>query len=207
MEINNCDFFVHTWFNGNSEKFTTSQPGQDGRVGEESPETKEIIGELKPVKFEIEKQIDFAPFVKDFIAHPEGRQEHIMSMFYSMTRATRMAVSHADYDVIVRARIDLIYSSDFIIPSIPKKTVYAPAKWQDERTEYTANDCLNVCDQDGAKVIMSIYSNMHKLNKLIAPVTLGENYIGYAIKESQFKVLSYPIDVEIAQRVHWSKNS
>lgn len=204
LPYNNCDIYIHTWFQKNGEPFQTSQLGQDGRVGLAESNTLQLLSDLNPKKMIIEKQIDFSDYVKGFEERQDGRQSQIASMFYSIGESLSMPKSK-DYDLLVRARLDLVYQSKLTIETPPNGSIFVPKVWQSARESYTVNDCFAIGHPKEMSIYALTYKKMRLLSQEISPVTLGENYIGKMLQINGIKVYGHEINVDLAQRIIWKQ--
>jgi hypothetical protein len=203
LPYNDCDVFIHTWFDPTSDvTFDSAQPTQDGNVGTQNKDTLQILSELKPVSVKHEKQIDFTDYVSGLSGFQTNRMFQMASMFYSASEAHKLAKhSSRTYDIIVRTRLDLIYQKPLRLSVSDLSKMYSAEKWQYVRTEdYSVSDSFMFSSPTNMDVVAEAYDKIRTIHSDVICRT-SEHFVGYLLNQKGIETTSYPVDVEIAHRL------
>lgn len=198
LDVSNMDVFCHVWFDENTigQPYDSAQYVQAGRVGKVHPETKEIIlNELNPVECMFETPRQF-PYTRNFRSIDNADQNKMASIFYSIYTANMLKrkyeyLNDFTYDLVIRARYDLVYSSEIDIMKYveqAKTHIVTAEKFQGLRNDpnyihgwYTMTDIFAMSSSKNMDVFSSTYPYMSYINTKIEK-PYGENYIGYRVR-------------------------
>lgn len=224
IEPNSADVFVHTWFDESrvGSLYDTSQPHQANIVGYVDPRTLEHLGTLGARVLQTEPQRSFEHHEKVLRGAPSAKVSSVCSNFYSQWRVNSIFRKWArensqEYDVIVRARIDLWYGGDIVIDNICRdfsSELVLASVWQNKREtfipglgDYTMDDNIVISSPENIDKYCQVFPNMITLNSQIDP-PFAENYLGWHCKKSHnMRVVTERLPVEIMHRIIYNTPS
>ena len=122
---NNCDVFCHFWHKDTKEEYKFLYSNEDGKITESEVDT-EKYGSYENKN--LHDVIDFLD-AKVFLFEEPYFQANAKSMFYSIWMCNQLKSNYElrhgfIYDVVVRARSDLIYSHEFEFPKCEENTIH-----------------------------------------------------------------------------------
>ena len=124
IQPNNCDVFCHFWYKSTKEKYKVFYRNEDGKIVEHFDT--EAYGSYGDEN--LQDTIDFLN-AKLFLLEEPHFQANPKSMFYSIWKCNQLKSNYElrhgfIYDVVVRARSDLIYSHAFEFPKCEENTIH-----------------------------------------------------------------------------------
>ena len=212
---NNADVFYHTWWDESLDgtPFDSAQPHQIGSVGKWDSTNIKILETLNAKNSIIQKPMNF--IVSGLRSSPTANQNSMCSVFYSQWRSGLLKSKYENdnnfkYDVVIRARLDIVYNGVIDINNIGIKssTLVLANKWQDIRQslipglgDYTMDDNFAIGDSATMDTYLSVYPNMANLNAKIH-VPFAENYLGWHCKkDNNIQVETHNFLIEISHRI------
>lgn len=214
LEKNEADLFIHTWWDSSlvNEHFDSSIPYQHGRVGVFERDVPELIYELNPTLFIIEKPFNFNS--EGLISAPTANVSSLLSNFYSQQKSIELKRQFENdhdfiYDAVLRTRIDMYYYDSIDIKSVFRKNCFLlNAEWQTERQymiqglgDYTMDDNFVIAESKLIDIYGETYSNFRSLNRLVNP-PFAENYLGWNCRiTNNLNTEIFPFPINIAQRI------
>lgn len=216
IEPNTPDIFYHTWWDRDliGKPFDSAQPHQIGTVGKWSPDTDDLLDSIEYTSRLVEKPMDFE-ISKHMVHAPTANQNSMCSIFYSQWKAGMLKKEYEQannfvYDVVIRARFDLVYDDYIIVEKldVQKGTLILAAKWQDIREvfipglgDYTMDDNIAIGKSEDLDNYLNVFPNILRLNGIVRP-PFAENYLGwYCKKENSLKTVTHDFKLEIAHRL------
>lgn len=205
IEPNNCDVFVHTWWNPDDvDKRYKNHPDFPGRVPYDC--IQKIKDLYHPKSFIVQPQIQFPIDGFDSTYQPGNKNLilSVQSMFYSIQQSIKLAIDFIEntatdystlpqYDAICRCRFDLQFENPIIFSELDlnKLNIY-----DDCNHDCTClNDHFAVANQDIMKLYAQTFPEIYKMYFYGVPwvpeIFLGKWMAFNGIEKSHIQNMKY----------------
>jgi len=185
IEPNQCDVFIHTWYNKNKERIENDH---DSELY--SNDYTILLQQLKPKSILIEEQIDFTNYYKipDWCCNCTAQKTQ--SMFYSIKQSNELKKQYEiknnfQYDYVIRCRLDCWFRSSLNVSVFDKNHIHASNKVHGSGL----NDFFAIGNSKNMDKYSSVFDNLEYLSSICqfnSELLLAEN-----LKLNNVPVITY----------------
>lgn len=204
IEPNNCDVFIHTWWDKDTvgEKYRTSRPEFKSTV---IPNVPELICEIyKPKSILVEKQIQFPNWVADSAYQPGDRNFifAIQSMFYSikmsnlLKRVYESQIGH-QYDAVIRSRFDIFFHEPLVLDLLPLNKI--STKNSCTHTDYCVADHWAVSSSSNMDTYSSTFDQIYRMYQE-GIIWCGELFLGKQLQNHGIQLNNINIAYDLLEK-------
>jgi hypothetical protein len=204
IEPNNCDVFIHTWWNPNDvgKLYRNSRPEFKSKVLADLPDKLTQI--YKPQSMIIEEQVQFPYWVADSKYQPgdKGFVFAIQSMFYSIKMSNLLKSIYENqlnqkYDYVMRSRFDLYYHEPILFDFLPIDQI--TTKNSCTHTNYCVADHWAVSSSENMDIYANTFNNIYKMYSE-GIIWCGELFLGKQLLDHKLTVNNLDIRYDLLEK-------